>query len=90
MDFDETGIVARARCCRWWLRMFRDCCEPMSEDSERADGTTWKWRLVDTEGETAIDVFYLTHAGARHLTASEEKGTLWAERWMEAIDENAR
>ena len=42
--------------------------------------------LVDTEGETAIDVFYLTRMGAR-LTAEEEE-TLQA-AMVTAIGENA-
>jgi [protein-PII] uridylyltransferase len=42
--------------------------------------------LVDTEGETAIDVFYLTHQGAR-LTAAEEDELCGA--LVEAIRENA-
>jgi [protein-PII] uridylyltransferase len=43
--------------------------------------------LVDTEGETAIDVFYLTHEGAK-LKKKEER-TL-KEALVQAIEENAR
>ncbi len=43
--------------------------------------------LVDTEGETAIDVFYLTRQGAR-LTAEEEE--VLRVGLVEAIEENAR
>ena len=42
--------------------------------------------LVDTEGETAIDVFYLTHGGER-LNAEQEAELQIA--LLEAIDENA-
>lgn len=42
--------------------------------------------LVDTEGETAIDVFYLTHDGGR-LTAAEELAL--RDALVSAIDENA-
>jgi [protein-PII] uridylyltransferase len=42
--------------------------------------------LVDTEGETAIDVFYLTHNGSR-LTAAQ-KGELRG-ALVDAIEENA-
>ena len=43
--------------------------------------------LVDTEGETAIDVFYLTHGGAR-LTSAEK--TELRRALGEAIDANAK
>ena len=43
--------------------------------------------LVDTEGETAIDVFYLTRQGAR-LTAEEEESLRVA--LVQAIFENAQ
>jgi [protein-PII] uridylyltransferase len=43
--------------------------------------------LVDTEGETAIDVFYLTHGGAK-LDKNEELELRAA--LMAAIEENAR
>jgi [protein-PII] uridylyltransferase len=43
--------------------------------------------LVDTEGETAIDVFYLTQNGNR-LTAAQKREL--RERLAEAIEENAR
>jgi [protein-PII] uridylyltransferase len=43
--------------------------------------------LVDTEGETAIDVFYLTRQGAR-LNAEEEE--MLRAALLEAIDENSR
>jgi [protein-PII] uridylyltransferase len=43
--------------------------------------------LIDTEGETAIDVFYLTRHGER-LTVGEEEVLRAA--LVEAIDENAR
>jgi [protein-PII] uridylyltransferase len=43
--------------------------------------------LVDTEGETAIDVFYLTKNGAK-LEKDEEK--LLREALMQAMEENAR
>jgi [protein-PII] uridylyltransferase len=43
--------------------------------------------LVDTEGETAIDVFYLTRAGAK-LTTAEQDGL--GVELMRAMEENAR
>ena len=43
--------------------------------------------LVDTEGETAIDVFYLTRNGNR-LSAAEKKALRTA--LTAAIEENAR
>jgi [protein-PII] uridylyltransferase len=43
--------------------------------------------LVDTEGETAIDVFYLTQNGTR-LTAAQRREL--RDALVEAIDENAR
>jgi [protein-PII] uridylyltransferase len=42
--------------------------------------------LVDTEGETAIDVFYLTQSGNR-LTAAQKRELRSA--LIEAIEENA-
>jgi [protein-PII] uridylyltransferase len=42
--------------------------------------------LVDTEGETAIDVFYLTHEGQR-LSKGQESAL--REALLQAIDENA-
>ena len=43
--------------------------------------------LVDTEGETAIDVFYLTQNGSR-LTAAQKREL--RDALAEAIEENAR
>jgi [protein-PII] uridylyltransferase len=43
--------------------------------------------LVDTEGETAIDVFYLTQNGNR-LTAAQKRELRTA--LVDAIEENAR
>jgi len=43
--------------------------------------------LVDTEGETAIDVFYLTHDGQK-LNGGQE--TTLRDALMDAIEENAR
>jgi [protein-PII] uridylyltransferase len=43
--------------------------------------------LVDTEGETAIDVFYLTRNGAK-LDKEEERGL--REALIQALEENAR
>ena len=43
--------------------------------------------LIDTEGETAIDVFYLTHAGAK-LEKKQQKALRVA--LLEAMEENAR
>jgi [protein-PII] uridylyltransferase len=43
--------------------------------------------LIDTEGEMAIDVFYLTHNGQK-LNAAQE--TKLREALLEAIAENAR
>jgi len=43
--------------------------------------------LVDTEGETAIDVFYLTHGG--HQLNGEQESEL-RDALIEAIAENAR
>jgi [protein-PII] uridylyltransferase len=52
-----------------------------------ASGHNVEVALVDTEGETAIDVFYLTHGGMR-LNEEQESGLRSA--LLEAIDENAR
>jgi len=43
--------------------------------------------LIDTEGETAIDVFYLTHDG-RKLDGEQE--TTLRNALMDAIAENAQ
>ena len=43
--------------------------------------------LVDTEGETAIDVFYLTRNGSK-LDKDEQRVLRWA--LVQAIEENAR
>ncbi len=43
--------------------------------------------LIDTEGETAIDVFYLTRGGAK-LTAAEQDGL--RVELLKAMEENAR
>jgi [protein-PII] uridylyltransferase len=43
--------------------------------------------LIDTEGETAIDVFYLTRGGAK-LTAAEQDGLRL--ELLKAMEENAR
>jgi [protein-PII] uridylyltransferase len=43
--------------------------------------------LIDTEGETAIDVFYLTHAGAK-LEKKQQKALRAV--LLEALEENAR
>jgi [protein-PII] uridylyltransferase len=52
-----------------------------------AQGCNIEVALVDTEGETAIDVFYLTRNGAK-LEKGEEKQLL--EAMLRAIEENAR
>lgn len=52
-----------------------------------AQGCNIEVALVDTEGETAIDVFYLTRNGAK-LDRYEEKQLL--EAMLRAIEENAR
>ena len=43
--------------------------------------------LVDTEGETAIDVFYVTQAGNKLESAQQES---LRQALLEAIDRNAR
>jgi [protein-PII] uridylyltransferase len=52
-----------------------------------AQGHNVEVALVDTEGETAIDVFYLTHQGQR-LNAEQEAALRTA--LLAAIEENAR
>jgi len=52
-----------------------------------AQGCNIEVALVDTEGETAIDVFYLTRNGAK-LEKGEENQLL--EAMLRAIEENAR
>jgi [protein-PII] uridylyltransferase len=52
-----------------------------------ARGLNIEVALVDTEGETAIDVFYLTRQGEK-LNASEERKLRQA--LLEAMEENAR
>jgi [protein-PII] uridylyltransferase len=52
-----------------------------------ARGLNIEVALVDTEGETAIDVFYLTSQGAK-LDAAVEKALRRA--LLEAMEENAR
>jgi [protein-PII] uridylyltransferase len=52
-----------------------------------AQGCNIEVALVDTEGETAIDVFYLTRNGAK-LDGGEEKQL--REAMLRAIEENAR
>jgi len=43
--------------------------------------------LIDTEGETAIDVFYLTHGGTK-LEKTEQKKL--REEMLVAVEENVR
>jgi [protein-PII] uridylyltransferase len=52
-----------------------------------AQGCNIEVALVDTEGETAIDVFYLTRSGAK-LDKDEEQ--VLREALLQAIEENAR
>jgi [protein-PII] uridylyltransferase len=52
-----------------------------------AQGCNIEVALVDTEGETAIDVFYLTRGGMK-LDKDEEKAL--REALLQAIEENAR
>jgi [protein-PII] uridylyltransferase len=52
-----------------------------------AHGHNIEVALIDTEGETAIDVFYLTHAGAK-LEKKQQKALRVA--LLEAMEENAR
>lgn len=52
-----------------------------------ANGHNIEVALVDTEGETAIDVFYLTHQGAK-LENGQQKALRTA--LLEAMEENAR
>lgn len=84
IDFDETAsahstvLQVVARDVPGLLRAVSETLSDLAYNVEVA--------LVDTEGETAIDVFYLTHDGAR-LTAKEES-SLHASL-VEAIDANA-
>jgi len=52
-----------------------------------AHGHNIEVALIDTEGETAIDVFYLTHAGSK-LEKKQQKALRAA--LLEAMEENAR
>jgi [protein-PII] uridylyltransferase len=52
-----------------------------------AHGHNIEVALVDTEGETAIDVFYLTHEGAK-LEKKQQRALRAA--LLEAMEENAR
>jgi [protein-PII] uridylyltransferase len=52
-----------------------------------AHGHNIEVALIDTEGETAIDVFYLTHAGAK-LEKKQQRALRSA--LLEAMEENAR
>ena len=52
-----------------------------------AQGCNIEVALVDTEGETAIDVFYLTHNGGK-LDKDEER--VLRQALMQAMEENAR
>jgi len=52
-----------------------------------AHGCNIEVALVDTEGETAIDVFYLTRNGSK-LDKDEQRVLRWA--LVQAIEENAR
>src|SRR6201989_2897263 len=52
-----------------------------------AHGHNIEVALVDTEGETAIDVFYLTHEGAK-LEKSQQRALRAA--LLEAMEENSR
>ncbi len=52
-----------------------------------AHGLSIEVALIDTEGETAIDVFYLTHDGAK-LDKKQQKALKAA--LLEAMEQNAR
>jgi [protein-PII] uridylyltransferase len=52
-----------------------------------AHGCNIEVALVDTEGETAIDVFYLTRNGAK-LEKNEER--VLRKALIQAMEENAR
>lgn len=52
-----------------------------------ANGLNIEVALIDTEGETAIDVFYLTHNGAK-LEKKQQRALRTA--LLEAMEENAR
>jgi [protein-PII] uridylyltransferase len=52
-----------------------------------AQGHNIEVALIDTEGETAIDVFYLTHNGAK-LEKKQQRALKTA--LLEAMEENAR
>jgi len=52
-----------------------------------AEGYNIEVALIDTEGEMAIDVFYLTHDGAKLERAEQKRLKL---KMLEALEENAR
>ena len=85
VDFDDSALPI-ARCSRWWHSIRPACCaRSRSQLAERACNI--EVALVDTEGETAIDVFYITKDGTK-LDALQQRSL--RKSLVEAIDSNLR
>ena len=86
MEFDDDGSRRTARCCEVVAQDTPGLLRALSL-TLAALGCNIEVALMDTEGETAIDVFYLTHEGAK---LTEEKRRELRQALTEAMEENAR